>query len=201
MTLFKYILNTKPLGEITIIWRKKPQFKIEEIILSNPNKKSSEIASEKYEKEEKLAINKKSKQLNNVIKEMKNYLNEKDYKFSLEYLNLDKFTPFQRKVLETEFKTKKGTVNTYKELAKSSGSPKAYRAVGNVLSKNPYPIIIPCHRTVKSDRTIGGFGGVAEGLESKKILLELDGLMIQDKKVVGDSPIITLDKSSQTKLV
>ena len=191
MTLFKYIINSSPIGEITIIWRKKPQFQIEEIILSNPNKTSSQIASEKYEKEGKLAINKKSKQLNNVIKEMNNYFNEKDCKFSLEYLNLDKFTPFQRKVLESEFKTKKGTVNTYKDLAKASGSPKAYRAVGNVLSKNPYPIIIPC----------GGFGGVAEGLESKKILLELDGLMIQDKKVVGDSPIISLDKTTQTKLV
>ena len=146
-------------------------------------------------------INKKSKQLNNVLKELDNYFNEKDCKFSLEYLNLDKFTPFQRKVLEAEFKTKKGTINTYKDLAKAVGSPKAYRSVGTALSKNPYPIIIPCHRTVKSDRTIGGFGGVAEGLESKKILLELDGLMIQDKKVVGDSPIIALDKTSQTKLV
>lgn len=201
MTLFKYIINSSPIGEITIIWRKKPQFQIEEIILSNPNETASQIANEKYEKEGELAINKKSKQLNNVLKEINNYFNEKDCKFSLEYLNLDKFTPFQRKVLECEFKTKKGTVNTYKDLAKASGSPKAYRAVGNVLSKNPYPIIIPCHRTVKSDRTIGGFGGVAEGLESKKILLELDGLMIQDKKVVGDSPIISLDKTTQTKLV
>ena len=139
--------------------------------------------------------------INNVLKELDNYFNEKECKFSLEYLNLDKFTPFQRKVLEAEFKTKKGTINTYKDLAKAVGSPKAYRSVGTALSKNPYPIIIPCHRTVKSDRTIGGFGGVAEGLESKKILLELDGLMIQDKKVVGDSPIIALDKTSQTKLV
>ncbi len=201
MTLFKYIINSSPIGEITIIWRKKPQFKIEEIILSQPDKSSSEIAEEKYREDGPLAINKKSKQLNNVIKELKNYFNEKDPKFSLEYLNLDKCTPFQRKVLETEFKTKKGTVNTYKDLAKAVGSPKAYRSVGTALSKNPYPIIIPCHRTVKSDRTIGGFGGVAEGLESKKILLELDGLMIQDKKVVGDSPIIALDKTSQTKLV
>ena len=135
------------------------------------------------------------------MNELKNYFDEKDSKFSLEYLNLDKFTPFQRKVLEAEFKTKKGTINTYKDLAKAAGSPKAYRSVGTALSKNPYPIIIPCHRTVKSDRTIGGFGGVAEGLESKKILLELDGLMIQGKKVVGDSPIIALDKTSQTKLV
>ena len=64
-----------------------------------------------------------------------------------------------------------------------------------------YPIIIPCHRTVKSDGTIGGFGGVAEGLESKKTLLELDGLMIQGRKIVGDSSIISFDKTSQTKLV
>ena len=201
MTLFKCIIDTSPIGEITIIWRKKPKFLIEEIILSNPNKTSSQIAKEKYEKEEELAINKKSKQLNNVLKEMDNYFKEKDYKFSLEYLNLDKFTPFQRKVLETEFKTKKGTVNTYKGLAKASGSPKAYRSVGTALSKNPYPIIIPCHRTVKSDGTIGGFGGVAEGLESKKTLLELDGLMIQGRKIVGDSSIISFDKTSQTKLV
>ena len=201
MTLFKYIINPRPLGEITIIWRKKPKFQIEEIILSKPDKKSSQIAKEKYEQEEELHINKKSKQLNNVLKELDNYFNEKDCKFSLEYLNLDKFTPFQRKVLEAEFKTKKGTINTYKDLAKAVGSPKAYRSVGTALSKNPYPIIIPCHRTVKSDRTIGGFGGVAKGLESKKILLELDGLMIQGKKVVGDSPIIALDKTSQTRLV
>jgi methylated-DNA-[protein]-cysteine S-methyltransferase len=201
MTLFKYIIHESPIDEITIIWRKKPQFQIEEIILSKPDKSSSEIAKEKYEQEEPLAINKKSKQLNNVLNELRNYFNEKDPKFSLEYLNLDKCTPFQRKVLEAEFKTKRGTINTYKDLAKAAGSPKAYRSVGTALSKNPYPIIIPCHRTVKSDRTIGGFGGVAEGLESKKILLEIDGLMIQNRKVVGDSPIIALDKTGQTKLV
>ena len=201
MTLFKYIIKQSPIGEITIIWRKKPQFLIEEIILSNPNKTSSQIAKEKYEKEGELAINKKSKQLNNVLKEMNNYFNEKNYRFSLEYLNLDKLKPFQRAVLEAEFNTEKGTVNTYKDIAKAVNSPKAYRAVGTALAKNPFPIIIPCHRTVKADRTIGGFSGFAGGLESKKTLLELDGLMIQGKKVVGDSPIISLDKTSQTKLV
>ena len=121
MTLFKYIINPSPIGEITIIWRKKPKFQIEEIILSRPDKSSTQIAEEKYEQEGKLPINKKSKQLNNVLKELDNYFKEKDAKFSLEYLNLEKFTPFQRKVLETEFKTKKGTINTYKDLAKAAG--------------------------------------------------------------------------------
>ena len=201
MTLFKCIIDSSPIGEITIIWRKKPQFQIEEIILSNPEKTSSQITKEKYEMEESLTLNKKSKQLNNVLREIDNYFKERNYKFSLDYLNLDKLKPFQRAVLEAEFNTKKGTVNTYKDIAKAVGSPKAYRAVGTALAKNPYPIIIPCHRTVKADRTIGGFSGFAGGLESKKILLELDGLIIQEKKVVGDSPIISLDKTSQTKLI
>ena len=201
MTLYKHTIDKSPIGEITIIWRKKPKFQIEEIILSNPNKTSSQIAREKYEIDGELSVNKKSKQLNNVLRQINNYFNEEDYKFSLEYLNLDKLQPFQREVLEAEFNTKKGTVNTYKDIAKSIGSPKAYRAVGTALAKNPYPIIIPCHRTVKWDGTIGGFGGFAGGLESKKTLLELDGLMIEGKKVVGDSTIISLDKTSQTKLV
>ena len=201
MTLYKHTIEKSPIGEITIIWRKKPKFQIEEIIISNPNKTSSQIAREKYEIDGELAVNKKSKQLNKVLREINNYFNEKDYKFSLEYLNLDKLKPFQREVLEAEFNTKKGTVNTYKDIAKAIDRPKAYRAVGSALAKNPFPIIIPCHRTVKWDRTIGGFSGFAGGLESKKTLLELDGLMIEGKKVVGDSPIISLDKTSQTKLV
>ena len=61
MTLFKYIINPSPIGEITIIWRKKPKFQIEEIILSRPDKSSTQIAEEKYEQEGKLPINKKSK--------------------------------------------------------------------------------------------------------------------------------------------
>ena len=201
MTLYKHTIEKSPIGERTIIWRKKPKFQIEEIIISNPNKTSSQIAREKYEIDGELAVNKKSKQLNKVLREINNYFNEKDYKFSLEYLNLDKLKPFQREVLEAEFNTKKGTVNTYKDIAKAIDRPKAYRAVGSALAKNPFPIIIPCHRTVKWDRTIGGFSGFAGGLESKKTLLELDGLMIEGKKVVGDSPIISLDKTSQTKLV
>ena len=199
MTLFKYIINSSPIGEITIIWRKKPEFQIEEIILSNPTESSSTIAQKKYEKEEELAINKKSKRLNKVLREMDNFFHENEYKFSLNYLNMDKLKPFQRKVLEAEFKTKKGTVNTYKDIAIEVGSPKAYRAVGTALANNPFPIIIPCHRTVKADRTIGGFGGFAGGLESKKILLELDGLIIEGKKIVGNSPIVSLDKYSQTR--
>lgn len=144
---------------------------------------------------------KKSTKLDKFLDELDNYLNEKEYTFSLKYLNLDKLTPFQRKVLIEEFKTKKGTVNSYKHLAKKIGNPKAYRAVGSALSKNPYPIVIPCHRTVKSDRTLGGYAGLKEGIETKKTLLEIEGLIIQGKKVISDSPIIALNKNEQQRLI
>lgn len=194
--LYKRIINDSPIGEIVIIWKKNP-FKIEEIILSTPKKTANEIAIDKYPNVE---LKKSPKKLKKIIKELNKYFNEKDAHFSLDYLNLDKLTDFQRKVLIAEFNTKKGTVNSYGQLAKAVDNPKAYRAVGSALSKNPFPIIIPCHRTVKSDRTIGGFGGVKSGLESKKTLLELEGIMVDGRKVLSDSPVVGLNKSEQRKI-
>ena len=200
MTLFKHIIPESPIGEITIIWKDEPKFIIEEIFISSPSEKSSAKAFEKYE-QNGILEDKESSELDKFLEELDNYLNEKDYAFSLKYLNLDKLTPFQRKVLIEEFKTKKGTVNSYKHLAKRIGNPKAYRAVGSALSKNPYPIVIPCHRTVKSDRTLGGYAGLKEGIETKKTLLEIEGLIIQGKKVISDSPIIALNKNEQKRLI
>ncbi|MDO5850709.1 MAG: methylated-DNA--[protein]-cysteine S-methyltransferase [Methanobacteriaceae archaeon] len=196
VNLYKKIINNSPIDEIVIIWTNNP-FKIEEIILSNPNKTAEKIANEKYPN---ARLKKAPKKLKKIIKELNKYFNEKDAHFSLDYLNLDKLTDFQRKVLIAEFNTEKGTVNSYKQLAKAVDNPKAYRAVGSALSKNPFPIIIPCHRTVKSDRTIGGFGGVKSGLESKKTLLELDGVMVEGRKVFSESPVVGLNKSKQRKI-
>lgn len=196
INLYKKIITNTPIDEITIIWSDNP-FKIEEIILSNPQKTSNEIANDKYPNAK---LKKVPKKLKRIIKELNKYFNEKDAHFSIDYLNLDKLTDFQRKVLIAEFNTKKGTVNSYGQLAKSINNPKAYRAVGSALSKNPFPIIIPCHRTVKSDRTIGGFGGIKSGLESKKTLLELEGIMVEGRKVLSNSPVVGLNKSKQKKI-
>lgn len=196
INLYKKIITNSPIDEITIIWRENP-FKIEEIILSNTQKTSNEIANDKYPNAK---LKKVPKKLKRIIKELNKYFNEKEAHFSLDYLNLDKLTDFQRKVLIAEFNTKKGTVNSYGQLAKLINTPKAYRAVGSALSKNPFPIIIPCHRTVKSDRTISGFCGIKSGLESKKILLELEGILVEGKKVLSNSPVVGLNKSKQKKI-
>lgn len=74
----------------------------------------------------------------------------------------------------------KGRVTTYKEIAKALHT-KAYRAVGNAMSKNKNPIKIPCHRVVKSDGTLGGY---VNGADQKAALLEEEGIEVKEGKVV-----------------
>ena len=79
-------------------------------------------------------------------------------------------TNFERKVLLETLRIPHGKTVTYEELAKKIGYPKAARAVGNALNKNPLPILIPCHRVVgKKD-----IGGYALGIKMKKELLEFE---------------------------
>ena len=65
----------------------------------------------------------------------------------------------------------KGQTLSYKQVAERAGSPRAYRAVGNIMNKNRNSRV-PCHRVIKSDGTIGGY---AHGVESKKIILKKEG--------------------------
>ena len=69
-----------------------------------------------------------------------------------------------------------GTVKTYKEIAKSINS-RAYRAVGTAIGNNPFPIVIPCHRVIRSDGKIGGFRG---GTSMKVEILKKEGIKIEE---------------------
>jgi len=89
-------------------------------------------------------------------------------------------TEFERAVLVATFKIPKGKVSTYKGIAEKIGKPHAYRAVGNALHKNPLAPVVPCHRVVKSD---GGFGGEKRGAESRRNLLEKEGIPIENGRV------------------
>ncbi len=81
--------------------------------------------------------------------------------------------PFKEKVYEVVKKIPKGKVLTYKEVARRAGSPKAFRAVGNILNKNHNPKI-PCHRVVKSDGTTGGYN---RGVKNKIMILRKEGYL------------------------
>jgi methylated-DNA-[protein]-cysteine S-methyltransferase len=79
---------------------------------------------------------------------------------------------FTHRVLQVAARIPYGAVRTYHEVATDAGNPKASRAAGNALGANPLPIIVPCHRVV---RTGGGLGGYTTGVHKKAFLLALEG--------------------------
>jgi len=91
-------------------------------------------------------------------------------------------TTFQKKVYEIVKKIPKGKALTYKRVAELAGSPRAFRAVGNILNKNPNLKTIPCHRVIKSDGRIGGY---RYGRKRKAALLEKEGMAIKNWKVLA----------------
>ncbi|MBN2111906.1 MGMT family protein [Candidatus Woesearchaeota archaeon] len=92
---------------------------------------------------------------------------------------------FNEEVLRLAGKIPKGKVTTYKEIAKKLKT-KAYRAVGNALNANKQPVIIPCHRVVKSDGSLGGYCGVMNS-KKKKFLLEKEGIKVKGNKIADFS--------------
>jgi methylated-DNA-[protein]-cysteine S-methyltransferase len=90
-------------------------------------------------------------------------------------VDLSHVTPFQRSVLEETRRVPRGQVSTYAEIARRIGNPKAVRAVGQALRRNPIPIVVPCHRVVASDGTLGGYGGNLRD-QRKLDLLKLEGV-------------------------
>jgi len=90
-------------------------------------------------------------------------------------MNLDK--EIYKKLLEVP----EGKITTYGELAKAVGFINGQRAIGRIMNKNPYPVIIPCHRVVKSDGKVGGY---AYGKEIKIKMLKKEGIKIKDDKIL-----------------
>lgn len=95
--------------------------------------------------------------------------------FDLGIVALEQCSVFQARVLRAEYRIPRGWVSTYGGIARHLGVPRGARAVGGALARNPFPIIIPCHRAVRSDGRLGGFQG---GLEMKRALLAFEGIEV-----------------------
>lgn len=107
---------------------------------------------------------------------IQDYLNGKKRDFIEIPLKIDTLTSFQQKVLTTARKIPYGKLWSYSELAYKSGFPNAIRAVATVMRKNPFPIIIPCHRVILKNGKYGAYCGQREGkdVEIKKNLINLE---------------------------
>jgi len=109
--------------------------------------------------------------LDEAKRELDQYFEGKRHDFDLS-VDLDAIPAFQRLVLEELRRVPYGQVDTYGGLAARIGKPRAARAVGGALNRNPVPIVVPCHRIVGSTGKLVGYAG---GLDRKQLLLELEG--------------------------
>lgn len=89
--------------------------------------------------------------------------------------DLSDMTEFKQMVLEAARRIPYGSTASYSDLARAAGRPQASRAVGSVMASNPLPLVVPCHRVVRADGTIGGFSS-PEGVAMKRRLLALEGV-------------------------
>ncbi len=90
-------------------------------------------------------------------------------------VDLSMVGPFERMVLERLRRIPKGQVRTYRDIAREIGHPGAVRAVGNACAKNPVPLLVPCHRVVRTDGGLGGYS-LRGGTALKRRLLQREGV-------------------------
>ncbi len=87
----------------------------------------------------------------------------------------------EEKVYKKLLEVPKGKITTYGELAKAIGLKNGQRVIGKIMNKNPYPVIVPCHRVIKSDGKIGGY---AWGEKVKAKMLSNEGMKIKNGKIL-----------------
>ncbi|MFL5869198.1 MAG: methylated-DNA--[protein]-cysteine S-methyltransferase [Thermoleophilaceae bacterium] len=113
------------------------------------------------------------RRLDDVRRELDEYFEGRRQEFDLP-LDWSLTHGFFRKVLRHTAQIGYGSVGTYAEMARKAGSPRAVRAAGNALGANPIPIVVPCHRVLRTGGALGGYGG---GVERKEFLLRHEGVI------------------------
>ena len=108
-----------------------------------------------------------------IIKRLERYCSGENVALGSVPVDWSSLTAFQKKVLKAAAQIPYGSVDTYSGLARKIDSPKSARAVGNALAKNPFPLIVPCHRIIRGDGRIGGFSA-GDGISIKNKLLSIE---------------------------
>jgi methylated-DNA-[protein]-cysteine S-methyltransferase len=166
----KTMIPSTPFGAVVIVWSFFGDLpKIVRILLSTPEVSAKIRVSRLYPDSEASSC----AEINAVAGDIGAFLKGEDVQFSLDVVDLSSCSPFQQSVLRAEHRIPRGKVSTYHLIASHLGKRNGARAVGNALANNPFPIVVPCHRAIRSDRSLGGFQG---GLDMKRALLRNEGI-------------------------
>jgi methylated-DNA-[protein]-cysteine S-methyltransferase len=112
--------------------------------------------------------------LDSVRRELDEYFEGRRQRFDTP-IDWSYLAGFTREVLRATAAIEYGEVSTYARMAEAAGSPRAVRAAGNALGSNPMPVIVPCHRVLRTGGMLGGYTG---GIERKEFLLRLEGRLL-----------------------
>jgi methylated-DNA-[protein]-cysteine S-methyltransferase len=127
-------------------------------------------------------------QIDPVRRELEEYFDGQRRRFELK-VDWRLTRGFFQKILRATARLDYGELATYKQMAEAAGSPRAVRAAGNALGSNPIPIVVPCHRIVRTGGKLGGYGGTLGpyigGPDVKRRLLELEGALDEDGRPRG----------------
>lgn len=176
-----HCLRETRFGPIAVVWSgPQGRQKIRRVLLSRPGLSAKQTVKSLFPDSNASS----SAEVDALADRITAFLAGEDLRFPLEVARLDLCSPFQQKVLRVEHGIPRGSVSTYQRIAGHLGNPQAARAVGTALAHNPFPIIVPCHRAIRSDGTLGGFQG---GVEMKRALLEMEGVLVggSDRVVSG----------------
>jgi methylated-DNA-[protein]-cysteine S-methyltransferase len=170
-----YIVRRTRFGPAVILWETRSDRPlVRQIMISRPGQQAEVSLKEQFPD----SVLSSCGLIDDLAGRIAAFLDGADVRFALEPVRLDLCPPFQRRVLLAEYGISRGLVSTYGRIASHLGAPGGARAVGNALATNPFPIVIPCHRAIRSDGTLGGYQG---GLAMKKALLVQEGVDVDQR--------------------
>jgi methylated-DNA-[protein]-cysteine S-methyltransferase len=153
-------------GYCAVAYQNNP-FRLVRVFLPCTTKKQLE---EKFEGM-RVSRNRHPAQAHAIARAIETYYCGRRLSIPWEYFDFSAYTENQIRVYRQVAKIPYGQVRSYGDIAGRAGMPGASRFVGNCMARNPYPIFIPCHRVIRGDGTLGGFGG---GLDLKQKMLDLE---------------------------
>ncbi len=168
-----YLIFPTRFGDSAVIFRENP-FSIINILLPGTNLSELSESAEIGDKDTGSCQNALT-----VSKSITNYFRGEPISPQWGQMDMGRLTSLQKSVLAAVADIPYGEVRSYKEIAETIKRPRACRFVGTAVAKNPFPILIPCHRVVRSDGSIGKFGG---GTDLKRKLIELESEFSTDPK-------------------
>jgi methylated-DNA-[protein]-cysteine S-methyltransferase len=174
MTPTYYITLPSPFGAFGIVWRESEDGpRVYRIFLS-----SARASSEDAVRMDFPDVDRRSHPaIASLGEQIQGFLEGQAIGFALDLMALETCSDFQRSVLLVEHGIPRGWISTYGRIAKHLGVENGARAVGSALARNPFPIVIPCHRAIRSNGELGGYQG---GLAMKRALLAFEGIKVSE---------------------